>query len=114
MLKHECLQLIKELKYRLEKLGIREMIGENRAQLSDKEKGINKTKVQDFSKQLTKNQKALKLIYQAIILNFSAIILKVVVSGAFYPNYFASYATNDLVVQRRIFNDLNGRDPNKT
>lgn len=43
-----------------------------------------------------------------------AIILKVIISGAFYPNFFASYSTNDPVIQRKTFNELNGRNPNKT
>lgn len=45
---HECQQLINELKRRLEKLGVREMIGENRVQLNDKEKGNDKIKMQDI------------------------------------------------------------------
>lgn len=44
----------------------------------------------------------------------AALILKVVIAGAFYPNYFACYANNDPVVQRRIFNEMNGRNPNNT
>lgn len=42
------------------------------------------------------------------------IILKVVISGASYPNYMSSYATNNAMTERDIFHQLNGRDPNKT
>lgn len=39
-------------------------------------------------------------------------MLKVIISGAFYPNYFASHSSNDQL--QTIHKDLNGRDPNKT
>lgn len=46
--------------------------------------------------------------------NEKAIILKVVICGAFYPNYFTTELSNDPMVERDIFSELNGRDPNKT
>lgn len=42
-----------------------------------------------------------------------SIILKVVISGAFYPNFFTTIPSNTMN-ERDIFYVLNGRDPNKT
>lgn len=49
---HECLKLTNELKSRLEQMGVREMVGENRVQLSEKEKGIDKIQIHDNKKYL--------------------------------------------------------------
>lgn len=43
-----------------------------------------------------------------------AIILKIVISGAFYPNFLATCTSNSLMAERDLFSELNGRDPNKT
>lgn len=42
-----------------------------------------------------------------------SIILKVVISGAFYPNFFST-GPNDSTAERDTFCVLNGRDPNST
>lgn len=42
-----------------------------------------------------------------------SIILKVIISGAFYPNFFATSPSNS-TVEHEVFRILNGRDPNKT
>lgn len=41
-------------------------------------------------------------------------ILKVVISGAFYPNYFLRASPNRTQNERSIYNELDGRDPTKT
>lgn len=42
------------------------------------------------------------------------VILKVVISGAFYPNYFLRASPNRSQNEREMFNQLDGRDPTKT
>lgn len=42
------------------------------------------------------------------------IILKVVISGAFYPNYFLRSSPNRTQNERAMYNMLDGRDPTKT
>lgn len=42
------------------------------------------------------------------------IILKVVISGAFYPNYFLRSSPNRTQNEREMYNMLDGRDPTKT
>lgn len=42
------------------------------------------------------------------------IILKVVISGAFYPNYFLRASPNRIQNERETYNMLDGRDPSKT
>lgn len=42
------------------------------------------------------------------------IILKVVISGAFYPNYFLRSSPNRTQDERAMYNMLDGRDPTKT
>lgn len=43
-----------------------------------------------------------------------SIILKAVISGAFYPNFFVSSPNNDPIYDRDIYHTLNGRDPHTT
>lgn len=43
-----------------------------------------------------------------------SIILKVVIAGAFYPNFFSTPPIANPMVERDIFHVLNGRDPNNT
>lgn len=43
-----------------------------------------------------------------------AIILKVVIAGAFYPNFFATAPISNPMVERDVFHVMNGRDPNTT
>lgn len=42
------------------------------------------------------------------------IILKVVISGAFYPNMYTTDVQNDPMLEYQVFHALNGRDPTKT
>lgn len=42
-----------------------------------------------------------------------SIILKVVIAGAFYPNFFTTASINPMM-ERNAFRDLNGRDPENT
>lgn len=42
------------------------------------------------------------------------IILKVVIAGAFYPNFFATLPITNPMVERDIFRAMNGRDPDNT
>lgn len=42
------------------------------------------------------------------------IVLKVIISGAFYPNYFATEASNSPMMEHSIYHAMNGRDPNTT
>lgn len=60
---NECHQLVQELKKRLFKLGISEKFGRGRTQWSAEEKGIDKIKMPNFSKQFTLRQKPPKHIY---------------------------------------------------
>lgn len=43
-----------------------------------------------------------------------AIILKVVIAGAFYPNFFATVPISNPMIERDIFRTMNGRDPDNT
>lgn len=43
-----------------------------------------------------------------------AIILKVVIAGAFYPNFFTTLPATNPMIERDIFHAMNGRDPNNT
>lgn len=42
------------------------------------------------------------------------IILKVVIAGAFYPNYYATQTIDNPMVERDVFHTMNGRDPENT
>lgn len=42
------------------------------------------------------------------------VILKVVISGAFYPNYFLRSSPNRTQNEREMYNAIDGRDPTKT
>lgn len=42
------------------------------------------------------------------------VILKVVIAGAFYPNFFATLPITNPMVERDIFRAMNGRDPDNT
>lgn len=42
------------------------------------------------------------------------IILKAVISGAFYPNIFTTDIQNDPMLEYEVFHAMNGRDPTKT
>lgn len=42
------------------------------------------------------------------------IILKVVIAGAFYPNFFATLPITNPTVEKEVFRHLNGRDPDNT
>lgn len=41
-------------------------------------------------------------------------ILKVVIAGAFYPNFFATPPITNPMIERDVFHGLNGRDPENT
>lgn len=43
-----------------------------------------------------------------------AIILKVVIAGAFYPNFFTTLPITNPMVERDIYRAMNGRDPDNT
>lgn len=43
-----------------------------------------------------------------------SIILKMVIAGAFYPNFFATAQINNPMVERDVFHVMNGRDPDNT
>lgn len=43
-----------------------------------------------------------------------AIILKVVIAGAFYPNFYATVPNSNPMIERDIFRTMNGRDPDNT
>lgn len=43
-----------------------------------------------------------------------AIILKVVIAGAFYPNFYATSPISNPMIERDIFRTMNGRDPDNT
>lgn len=43
-----------------------------------------------------------------------AIILKVIIAGAFYPNFFATVPMSNPMIEREIFRTMNGRDPDNT
>lgn len=43
-----------------------------------------------------------------------SIILKVVISGAFYPNFFATVPIGNASIEHDIFRSMNGRDPDTT
>lgn len=43
-----------------------------------------------------------------------SIILKMVIAGAFYPNFFATSPITNPMFERDIFHVMNGRDPNNT
>ncbi|XP_031619138.1 probable ATP-dependent RNA helicase spindle-E [Contarinia nasturtii] len=43
-----------------------------------------------------------------------SIILKVVIAGAFYPNFFGTEAINNPMIEREAWRTLNGRDPDNT
>lgn len=43
-----------------------------------------------------------------------AIILKVVIAGSFYPNFFTTIPITNPMVEREVFRVMNGRDPHNT
>lgn len=73
--------LVKEIKHRLDSIGITEPSGPN-------------------VKTLTESQKAL--------------LLRVVIFGAFYPNYFFRDAVSGQIDEREAVKTINGRDPFNT
>lgn len=42
------------------------------------------------------------------------IVLKMIIGGAFYPNFFATAPINNPMIERDVFHVMNGRDPNNT
>ncbi|XP_055295310.1 probable ATP-dependent RNA helicase spindle-E [Sitodiplosis mosellana] len=42
------------------------------------------------------------------------IILKMVIAGAFYPNFFATAPISNPMIERDVYRSLNGRDPHNT
>ncbi|XP_031618969.1 probable ATP-dependent RNA helicase spindle-E [Contarinia nasturtii] len=43
-----------------------------------------------------------------------SIILKVVIAGAFYPNFYGTAPITNPIIERDLYHALNGRDPNNT
>lgn len=43
-----------------------------------------------------------------------SIILKVVIAGAFYPNFYATPPNSNPMIERDVYHSLNGRDPDNT
>ena len=74
-------RLVKEIKFRLNTMGIDEVVGPN-------------------VKPLTECQKAL--------------LLRVVIFGAFYPNYFARDAVSGQIDEREAVKTMGGLDPYST